>query len=196
MGWVTLSLRKRELKQEHQYYQLRDLQISREKRKLARTKAAEMAKIQSEETAALAPIKSAYKSARDEVMGNMSSLFEGTTVPKTKDEYDKKVDEAKDKIINGSSDSSSNDSSKSNDMYYYQMQLQNYSTNYTDQVNAIKDYYDNEKSMLEEEVGDQETQLEMEQVDIETQMEAISEELNAVSEAISSEIKSSTIKLA
>ena len=51
MGWVTLSLRKRELKQEHQYYQLCDLKISREKRALARQKAYEMAVIQADQKA-------------------------------------------------------------------------------------------------------------------------------------------------
>ena len=39
MGWVTLTLRKKELKSEHAYYQLRNLQISREKRQMARQKA-------------------------------------------------------------------------------------------------------------------------------------------------------------
>ena len=38
MGWVTLTLRKRELKVEHARYQLRDLQISREKRVEKRTR--------------------------------------------------------------------------------------------------------------------------------------------------------------
>ena len=58
--WVTLSLRKKELKQEHTYYQLQDLQISRQKRQLDRRKRYEQSLIQLNQKRALAPIKKAY----------------------------------------------------------------------------------------------------------------------------------------
>ena len=66
MGWVTLTLRKRELKQSHAYYQMRDLQISREKRQLARQKQYETAVIQNNQEKALLPYKTSYNEAMDE----------------------------------------------------------------------------------------------------------------------------------
>ena len=59
--WVTLSLRKKELKQEHAQYQLADLQLSRQKRQLDRRKRYEQALIQNNQKAALNPIKLAFQ---------------------------------------------------------------------------------------------------------------------------------------
>ena len=204
MGWVTLSLRKRELKQEHQYYQLRDLQISREKRQLARSKSYQMAKIQSEQSAALKEPKTAYQTLREQLMndiralygGNNSTPADGTNNTSNGANYQPGTTDTTSAEQTGVQSSVGTSSVDTGKLYALQQDLANAQTNYQEEVNAIKDYYDAEKSMLEEEVGDQETELEMEQVDVETQMEAISEELNAVSEAISNEIKSSTIKLA
>ena len=58
--WVTISLRKKELKQEHTNYQLRDLQISREKRQLDRRKRYEQSLIQLQQKQAINPLKTAY----------------------------------------------------------------------------------------------------------------------------------------
>ena len=76
MGWVTLTLRKRELKQEHAYYQLRDLQISREKRQLARQKQYETASVQNQQEQALMPIKEEYRTNRQSIMDQISDLRE------------------------------------------------------------------------------------------------------------------------
>ena len=172
MGWVTLSLRKRELKQEHQYYQLRDLQISREKRALARQKSYEMAVLQADQKADENAVKSQYDYSG--IMAEISSLRASITSD---------MSEADKTAINQQIADKQNE--------YQQTIVQK-----TEAINDIKSEYDQRKADLEEEVGDQETELEMEQVDVETQMEAISEELKAVSDAISSEIQSSTIKLA
>ena len=74
--WVTLSLRKKELKQEHTYYQLRDLQISRQKRQLDRRKRYEQALIQNSQKQATNPIKQSYNEKIDELNKNKTALNE------------------------------------------------------------------------------------------------------------------------
>ncbi len=74
MGWVTLTLRKRVLKQSHAEYQMRDLQISREKRQLARRKQQETASIQLEQKMALAPLKQTYNETIDELENKRKEL--------------------------------------------------------------------------------------------------------------------------
>jgi hypothetical protein len=53
MGWVTLTLRKTELKRSHSDYQMRLLQISREKRQMARQKHYEQTLIRNDQNADL-----------------------------------------------------------------------------------------------------------------------------------------------
>ncbi len=74
MGWVTLTLRKRVLKQSHAGYQMRDLQISREKRQLARRKQYETASIQNQQNQALAPLKQSYNELIDELESKRKEL--------------------------------------------------------------------------------------------------------------------------
>jgi len=174
MGWVTLSLRKRELKQEHQYYQLRDLQISREKRALARQKSYEFAKLQAQQKEEELAISKNSEYDYGSVMTEITNLRKSITSDMSEDDKKAINDQIADK----------------------QTEYQNKVTAKTGAINDIKTFYDQQKADIEQEVGDEETELEMEQVDVETQMEAISQELQAVSDAISSEIQSSTIKLA
>ena len=176
MGWVTLTLRKRELKQSHAYYQLRDLQISREKRQLARRKQYETASIQNQQEQALMPIKEGYRKNRQSIMDQISDLREQK------------------KAANESETESTKD--YDGEISSLQMELSNYQLEYTGQVDSTKTIYEGELAMIEEEASDQETQLDMEQTEVEAQMEAISQEIQAVSEAVSSEIQNSTIKLA
>ena len=177
MGWVTLTLRKRELKQSHAYYQLRDLQISREKRQLARQKQYETAVIQNDQQAALLPIKEEYNTRRQSIMQNISDLRQQEKDGGTNEYGQKNVD-------------------NSTEINALQLELSTAQTEYTEQVNNEKTFYEGELAMVEEEASDSETQLDMEQTEVEAQMEAISQEMQAVSEAISSEIQNSTIKLA
>ncbi len=72
--WVTLSLRKKELKQEHTYYQLQDLQISRQKRQLARRKSYESSLIQLHQKQATKPIKTSYDEQVAELKKNKEAL--------------------------------------------------------------------------------------------------------------------------
>ena len=167
MGWVTLTLRKKELKVEHSYYQLRALQISREKRALARQKQLSSTEINNQQSQELASIKeSIYNAAYDD--------YYNTT------EANKQAAEANGETVDNSE---------------AQTELNRAIMEYQTQADAIKSMYESELAMVEEEANDQETQLDVEQVDAETQMEAISEEMSAVSDAISTEIQNSTIKL-
>ena len=194
MGWVTLTLRKRELKQEHQYYQLRDLQISREKRKLARQKSYEMAVIQRSQKADENAAKGQYDYSS--IMSDISNLRSQLT---SETEFNKKMQPDEGTMdFNGKSYGTYSEYNKAieNQIATKQNEYQQMIVNRTDAINGIKDMYDQQKADLEQEVGDQETELEMEQVEVEAQMEAISAEMQAVSDAISSEIQSSTIKLA
>ena len=72
--WVTLSLRKKELKQEHAYYQLQDLQISRTKRQLDRRKRYEQSLIKSSEKQALAPLKESYENKVETLNKSQTAL--------------------------------------------------------------------------------------------------------------------------
>ena len=171
MGWVTLTLRKRELKQEHAYYQLRDLQISREKRQLARSKSYKIAEAQNKQQQELQGPKTTYTTANQQYQDTMKGVYSG--------------------------DSNSGDATgKQAKMNEAQSALSQAQLDYQSEVDRIKTYYENEKQMIEEEAADAETELDMEQVEVEAQMEAIAEEIQAVSDQISTEIKNSTIKLA
>ena len=175
MGWVTLTLRKKELKSEHAYYQLRDLQISREKRQMARKKALNTSVFQLEEKEATSGVRDTYYNDRNTINGQISTLRESLTAEGITDT--EKTD------INNQISALNNELSQK--QYDYQQR-----------IDEIKTYYEGEYQMIEEEAADREAELDQEQVDVEAQMEAISQEMQAVSDAISSQIQSSTIKLA
>lgn len=82
MAWVTLSLRNKELKQQHAYYQMRDLQISREKRQLARRKQYENSVIQYKQNDALKPIKQKYNDIVQELNDKKEALREYQNIAK------------------------------------------------------------------------------------------------------------------
>ena len=200
MGWVTLTLRKKELKAEHAYYQLRDLQISREKRQLARKKSYEMASLQADQKAALLPLKQRWQDERKRIMSGISSLYDevkttGVDNTHNGENYTEGSTSAPASTVQMAGVQSNVKAVDQGKLWAYQQDLQNAQVNYQEEVNAIKEDFDNQKQMLEEEVADEETALEEEQVDIEAQMEAISQEIQAVSDAISSEIQNNTIKL-
>ena len=119
MGWVTLTLRKRELKQSHAYYQLRDLQISREKRQLARQKQYQTASVQYEQEQRLAPIKDNYRVNRQSIMDQISALRE--------EEKNAGIDENGQKVTDNSGQISD-----------LQLQLSNLQLEYTEDVNNEK----------------------------------------------------------
>ncbi len=188
MGWVTLTLRKRELKQEHAYYQLRDLQISREKRQLARSKQYETAVIQNEQQEAIAGLKEEYNTKKDVIRDAISEIRTNTK------EKNANLSNGEDKLdVNTETINYDGQEMTISDLNAL---LSDAQVDYSDQNNFEKTIYESELAMLEEEASDKETQLDMEQTEVEAQMEAISQEMQAVSEAVSTEIQNSTIKLA
>ena len=176
MGWVTLTLRKKELKSEHAYYQLRDLQISREKRQMARQKAMNTSIFQLEQKKELAALRNEYMEKRDDINEQTSNLREANAGLDSETQKTQ-IDLNKAEIEQLHSD------------------LSDAQFEYQQQVDEKKTYYEGEFQMIEEEAATREAELDQEQVDVEAQMEAISQEMQAVSDAISNEIQNSTIKL-
>ena len=76
MGWVTLTQRKAELKQQHIYYQNRDLQISREKRQMARRKMFETSRINAAQKAEINIRKQEYYELKNQLEAQKTALRE------------------------------------------------------------------------------------------------------------------------
>ena len=75
MGWVTLSLRKQALKQEQAHYQLRLLEISREKRQMARRKSFETNSILTQQRQAERALKNnVYEQAKKDKKDHLEIL--------------------------------------------------------------------------------------------------------------------------
>ena len=166
MGWVTLTLRKTELKRTHADYQKQLLDISREKRRMAREYHYQQTVAQNDQQEELNSLYASYKTERDAAQSAMQGAVG----------EDGKVDQA-----------AYNDA---------QQQLNNAKEQYELMKNNAKTEWEEELARIEEEANDTETMLDQEQVQIEAQLEAISAEIEAVGEAISQQIQSSTIKLA
>ncbi len=174
MGWVTLALRKTELKRVHASYQLEDLQISREKRKMARQYHAEQIRVENDKNSQTREIQDSYTSNKQSIYDQMSELRQA----------------AKD-----AGESSSDYEYNGQTLSDLQNQLDELKENYSNETNEATTYWEDELAMIEEESNDTETTLDQQQVEIETLMENVSQEMQSVSEAISSEIQNSTIKL-
>lgn len=67
MGWVTLTLRKTELKRSHSDYQKELLDISRRKRQMARENHYEQLLVRNDQTEELRNMRTAYTTARDAI---------------------------------------------------------------------------------------------------------------------------------
>ena len=172
MGWVTLTLRKTELKQSHTDYQNRLLQISREKRKMARENAYQQLLFNNQ-----------FKEKRDELYAN----------------YLNAISPLKEKIsnemANPSTDPNGNKVVNQDQINQWNNEIRDEKEKYERELNLAEEGRDEELQMLEDIANDQETMLDQEQVKIEAQLEAIKAEMDAVGEAISSQIQDSTIKL-
>ena len=77
MGWVTLSLRKAELKQTHSDYQVQLLDISREKRYNHRNSMLEQLQVRNDSLDVVGDAKAAYLQTRD----NIRQQLNGVTDP-------------------------------------------------------------------------------------------------------------------
>ena len=95
MGWVTLTLRKRELKVEHARYQLRDLQISREKRQLAREKSLNQSIFKADQQAELSAIRSEYQATRNNLTANGITAEASAQLSNAQFDYQSQVDAIK-----------------------------------------------------------------------------------------------------
>ena len=172
MGWVTLTLRKTELKRTHADYQSQLLGISRRKRQMARQYHYQQTLVQNDTNAELRELRSSYQSASEAARQDMNDA-RNTQVTNV-------------------------DGSTGYDQLAYDTAYETYlreKEQYEVAVNDSKQIWEDQLAMIEEEANDMEVMLDQEQVQIEAQLEVISAEIDAVDQAISSQIKASTIKL-
>lgn len=169
MGWVVLTLRKKELKATHAGLQMRDLQIAREQRQKSREYNYEQSVIQKEQSDELRDLKDPYNSQRKGLKDQISAM-----------RNDEKENDGLD---------------HSGEISDLQEELQQAQLDYTESVNESKSFFESELAMIEEEANDVETQFEQEKTGVEAQMESVSQEIQSVSDAISNAIQQSTIKL-
>lgn len=215
MGWVTLTLRKTELKRTHADYQMELLQISRTKRQMARQYHYQQLVARNDQSAELRNAKAAYDAKKDSIYAGSTdaTLSVGTTSGSTNsdgsvfgtgtttsstgtDAASQAGFVANMQTTNTTSSSSASTSTTSTMSVAQQNALDDARENYSALVNDIKTRWEDELAMIEEEANDTETALDQEQVQIEAQLEAISAEIEAVGQAVSDQIKASTIKLA
>ena len=174
MGWVTLTLRKKELRATHNEYELRLLSISRQRRQLARQKSLKTTEINAARDSQLAGPKEELYSARNTYNTKLDSLFKEARGGDGKEAQ----------ALNQA------EISKAQEEY------NNAKMKYEEEKDSIERLAEDQMAELEEETTARETELDMEQTSLEAEIEAISQELQAVTQAISSDIQESTIKLA
>lgn len=174
MGWVTLTLRKKELQRTHSDLQMEDLQISRQSRQMARQYNYEQTVVQNDQQDALSDRRQAYKSDTtsiyDQISEKRKELNNGNLTDQEKTDINNQIEELNKDVRQAQED-------------------------YNYETNEIKTMYEKDLEMIEEEANDIETMYENEKVQIEAQMEAVASELEAVKEAVSQEIQNSTISL-
>ena len=169
MGWVVLTLRKTELKRSHADYQKQLLDISREKRRMARENHYEQTVARNNGLLELDLAYQNYKEQSNIAMQDMNNAY-----------------------------TTNADGTKTLDQQQYEGAQRGYTQlkeEYEHQKMMLQQEMDDEMARLEDEANDMETMLDQEQVQVEAQLEAISSEIESVGEAISSQIQASTIKL-
>ena len=220
MGWVTLTLRKTELKRTHADYQMELLQISRTKRQMARQYHYQQLVARNDQQAELRAAKEAYDATKESIFaGNANATFSasgaaGTTgnsggplfnlsggTTGTSGTPSQNGTATASFNVSGQNSSSGTSSSASASTIAtmnvaQQNALDTAREDYSAAVNDIRTRWEDELAMIEEEANDTETDLDQQQVQIEAQLEAISAEIEAVGQAVSDQIKASTIKLA
>lgn len=193
MGWVTLTLRKTELKRSHADYQMELLRISREKRQNARKSHYDQLVINNDGQNDLNSLYADYKAQRDGIKGQYGV---GTSNGETgADPNTTHANGQQGGTAGGNNNSSSGSTIDSQAYATMQEALNEAKEEYEMKKMNIKNEMEEELQSIEEEANDLETQLDQEQVEVEAQLEAISQEIEAVGQAISSQIQASTIKL-
>ena len=192
MGWVTLTLRKAELKRTHADYQMELLNISRTKRQMARQYHYRQTCVQNDMQEELSNLYADYVTRRDAATSAMR--VSTTTTTTNGDDSVLAGGQTRSEFESGSSSTTS--SSIDTEAYNQaQIELNAAKEDYEQLKNIAKQNWEDQLAMIEEEANDTETMLDQDQVEIEAQLEAISAEIEAVGEAVSSQIQSSTIKL-
>jgi len=180
MGWVTLTLRRKELTAAHASYQMRELELGRQQRSVHRKYAALQSEIKADAKQQLAGLREAYQSERSAAMGKMESLI-----------AQMKTEEA------GTGDGSTGavKQSTSSEWALIQQELAEAQEKYQFAKAGVEEYKEEEIAMYEEMANEEETDIELEKTDVEAQMEAIAQELQVVKDSISQDIQNSTISL-
>ncbi len=209
MSWITLSLRKQDLKLQANDYELQDISLGREERTIQRNMAYQKAVIEAQEAADLQKIKEDYKKVKSQrptkaTVGNKIYYF------KSQEKYesycsDKKKSKLSDKensYVYGSKKIDDDGKEKNSAETKYQEAYDNWKNNvyesaketYQEQSTYIKDMADDDKEDIEQEATEKQSQIQEERTIVETQLQDINQELSAVSEQINADIQTSAIK--
>ena len=214
MAWITLSLRKQNLKSETNELELRDITLSREKRSIERNLAYQKSVIETEEDIELKNAKAEY----DEIKKKrpMQSTVNGNSYYfATRSDYEKamkagdaaaekaesqgksqkNINKAKENAIKKAKVTKLSDEDEYKSKYdEWKEQYNTAKENYEEQSTNTKDYYDDMKEEIEEEATDKQTQIEEEQTIVETNLQDLNQELSSISEQIGTDVQSSAIK--
>ena len=208
MSWITLSLRKQDLKLQANDLELQDISLGREERTIQRNMAYQKAVIEAQEAADLQKIKEDYKKVKSQrptkaTIGNYIYYF------KTQEQYEKYVSERssdtaapKSSYTYGKKKLDDDGKEKNTAETKYQEAYDNWKNNvyesaketYQEQSTYIKDMADDDKEDIEQEATEKQSQVQEERTIIEAQLQDINQELSAVSEQISADIQTGAIK--
>lgn len=155
MGWVTLTLRKTELKRTHADYQKQLLDISREKRKMARQYHFQQSLINSEKSRTRNDLTTAYNAKRKEINDSLAS---GTLSDAERADLQNQLTYERD---------------------MYQEQLNMRLTDFEEEYAMIEDEANDVETSLDQEQVQIEAQLEAISAEIEAVGEAISSQIQA-----------------
>lgn len=199
MSWITLSLRKQDLKLQANDLELQDISLGREERSIQRNMAYQKAVVEAEESAELHKIKEDYKNAKNQ-RPTKATIDGRVYYFKTKSNYEKYLSGGKlTKYSFGSKKvgEEDNDDSKKFQEYYDEWKDNLYESakeTYQEQSTYIKDMADDDKEDIEQEATEKQSQIQEERTIVETQLQDINQELSAVSEQINADIQTSAIK--
>ena len=166
MGWVTLTLRKKDLKNTISEYELRDIELSRETRSVQRQLAYDQSIFNTDKTQELRKAKANYTA----VKGDKVELPEDTSNEEAMKAYNTAYEDWKTK---------------------YEMAKEDYEAKKVE----IEDFYDDQMNEIEQEATDRENDIEQERTTIEAQLQAVRSELESVNDQIKSDIDSSKLTL-
>ena len=207
MSWITLSLRKQDLKTQSNELELQDISLGRQERTIQRDMAYQKAVIEAQEAADLQKIKADYKKVKSQ-RPTKATIDGKIYYFKTQEKYeDYCSDKKKSKLSNkkytfGSKKLDDDGKEKNKAETAYEEAYDNWKNNiyetaketYQEQSTYIKDMADDDKEDIEQEATEKQSQVQEERTIIETQLQDINQELSAVGEQISADIQTGAIK--